>query len=106
MFIHLRQGAVGYILHLDYGGPKMDRLDGVVHRVPVDVPCSIFNDIRPIRDWWIFHLNDGHWLFWTRAWAIRLNGGHLNNGHWLIRTQAWAISAKDRNVAIFQWSIT
>ena len=58
-------------------------------RVPINVGFSIFNNILPIRDWWSFHLNDGH----------------LNNGHWLIRTQAWAISAKDWDMTFFHWSI-
>ena len=65
---------------------KIDGLDGCKPRVPTNVGCSIFNDIRPIRDWW--------------------EGFHMNNSHWVIRTQTWAISAKDWDVAFFQWSFT
>ena len=52
-------------------------------RDPINVRCSIFNDIIPIRDLYF----------------------HLNNSHWLIRTHAWAVSAKDWEVAFFQWII-
>ena len=63
----------------------MDYRGGVKPRGPINVRCSIFYEILPIRDWAF---------------------GHLNNGHWFIsRTQAWAISAKDWDVAFFQWII-
>ena len=55
-------------------GPAAEiKIDRVSPRVPINVHCSIFNDILPILDW-----------------------SSLINGHWLIRTQAsWAVSAKD-----------
>ena len=55
--------------------PKMDHyhaVEGVETLIPINIRCSIFNEILPIPDWW-----------------------SENNGHWLIRTQAWATSAKD-----------
>ena len=73
------------ILRIHYcRGTQMDLPDGIVPHVPKNVRRSVFNDIPPIQDWWVFH---------------------LNNGHWLIRTQACAISAKDWDVAFIQWSI-
>ena len=72
MVIHLKPGVC--LGRNDCIGPKMDLPDRVILRVPKKVSCSIFNDILPIRDRWIFH---------------------LNNCHWLIRTQTWAICAKD-----------
>ena len=87
MLAHLQVG----IIHIRWGRPKKDLIDRGKDHVPIDIYCSIFNDIPPIRqlEWWAFQA--GHW--------------HLNNGHWLIQTQAWAISAEDWNVAFFQWSI-
>ena len=51
---------------------KKNRLDRIIAHVPINVRCSIFNEILPIGDWW-----------------------SSNNGHWLIRAQAWAIRGKD-----------
>ena len=88
MLVHLQEIAILRLLYCTR--PKMNRPDGVIPRVPINVRCSIFNDILPIRDW------DFHWH------------RHLNdNGHWLIQTpsQAWAISAENGDVAFFQWSI-
>ena len=50
---------------------KIDRREGVVTPgVPINVLCSIFNEIPPI------HRQDSRWS--------------ENNCHWLIRAQAWA----------------
>ena len=53
---------------------KTDVLEGKSSRAPKNVRCSIFNEILPIRDWWTFNLNDGHWLIRTQAWAISVKG--------------------------------
>ena len=84
MLIHLRprRPVVSLrILQVESIGPKIDLPNGVRESVhgPKNVRCSIFNEILPIRNWYFGDTN-------TR---------HLNNGHWLIRTQAWAISVKD-----------
>ena len=50
---------------------KIDRREGVATPVvPINVLCSIFNEIPPI------HWQDSRWS--------------ENNSHWLIRAQAWA----------------
>ena len=89
MLVHLIFAFVGSFRVLYCNGPKIDLLDGrlPVEDVPINVRSSIFNGIPPIWDWWI------------------LNVGHLNDGHRLLRTQAWAITAKDGDVAFFQWII-
>ena len=70
----------------DCWGQKIDRLAGIIPRRPIIAQCSIFNEILPIREQWVSHLNDGHS-------PIRI--------HW----EDWAISAKNWDVAVFQWSI-
>ena len=82
MLPHLRVVVTLRLLHCS--SPKVDCCEVSIARVPINVCCSIFNEILPIRDRWAFN---------------------LDNGHWLIRTQAWAISVKDWDVAFFQWSI-
>ena len=89
MLVHLREVEAGILYVLQCNGPKTDpwvEVTTEIPPVPKNVRCSVFNDIPPICqwDWWLFH---------------------LNNGHWLIRTQARAISAKEWDVAFFQWSI-
>ena len=81
IFVHLL-----VILHFRLLRCSGEKIDGVqlIPCVPINVRCSIFNEIPPIRDWWGFHLNDCHWL---------------------IRTQAWAISMKEWDLAFFQWGI-
>ena len=98
MFVHLQPVAFSLLRILLCKGPKIDfplNVDGpVVLRVRVDISirgapkivlCSIFNEILPIGDF-------------DRLMNV------LNNGHWLIRPQVRAISAKDWDVAFFQWS--
>ena len=82
MIFHLQVNVFLCILHCS--PMKVERPHGVTPLVPINVLCSVFDEILPIRDWWVFDLNDDHWL---------------------IRTQAWTISASVWDVAFFQWSI-
>ena len=53
----------------EIGGIKIDRFKVAVVTAtpPINVPCTIFNEIPSIRDWW--SENNGHWLIRTQAWA-------------------------------------
>ena len=49
MLVHLNGiRQVDILKFISVHGPKMDTLDGVTPRIPVNVRCSIFNDIPPI----------------------------------------------------------
>ena len=79
MLVHLRVGANFRNLYRRL--TKIDRLDGVVANVPINVCCPVFNEIPPI---WDCQWGQPEWGQWGQ-----------NDGHWLLRTQTWVISTKE-----------
>ena len=79
MLVHLRVGANFRNLYRRL--TKIDRLDGVIANVPINVCCPVFNEIPPI---WDCQWGQPEWGQWIQ-----------NDGHWVLRTQTWVISTKE-----------
>ena len=91
MVVHLRDGGSFKFRTVYRSMPKVHRLDGVLHSVPINIRCPVFNEIPPI---WDCQWGQPEWGQWIQ-----------NDGHWLLRTQTWVISTKEWDVVFFQWSI-
>ena len=50
MLAHLEMCVAGIFRDLHWNGTKIDGLVGFIPRVPINVGCSIFNNIPPMRD--------------------------------------------------------